>query len=96
MNLSTNPVSALQIAIRKITAPRKACHGFMFALIVYVVPGNINEKNEINHCKRKVKIIKQALIIMVYIKYSLDPDSDTGQCYETLVRLKIKASSKIL
>lgn len=56
VNICPNPVSALQIAIRKITAPKKACHGFMFALIAYDVPGDMKKKNAINHCKRIIEI----------------------------------------
>lgn len=51
MNFCTNPVSAVQMARRKMAIPKKMCHGKYFPLADISAPGNQKEKNPSNHCK---------------------------------------------
>lgn len=53
INFSIKPISALNIAMKNMTTPKKMCHGANLALVEDSAPGKKNEKKAKSHCKIK-------------------------------------------
>ena len=56
-NFSVNPVSALTIAMKKITTPNKTCHGAILARVADFAPGNKKEKNPNSNYRIRKKTV---------------------------------------
>lgn len=73
IKLSVNPVSAVQIAMRKMETPAILCSGWTVFLLGSDTPGTQKEKNPNNHCRITLKytsMVRRGLATCLHTEYN--------------------------